>query len=181
MGVVNVMPWKPTVSSSGVTISAPRKSPIHQDCTLSQKSRLAATWPLRTLTATKAQASVDAAAAAAKARTWCSRANEMGPRMLTCISQTPSSAGGELDEVQQAGQGVFELRRGEGFIREDLGQEPEAQHGRPVARRVQQEKGEQRTGGGPEQAHLILGEQREASAYCDEMDGKVDCPRLQGT
>ncbi len=126
-------------------------------------------------------ARVETAAAAAKASTWCSRAKEMGPRMLTCISQTPSSARGEFNEVQQTGKGVIELRRGESFVREDLGQETQAQHGRPVACGIQEEKGEQRPRGGPEHTHLVLGEQREACAYCDEMNGKVYCPRLQGT
>ena len=38
--LVSAKPWKPTVSTSGVTTSAPRKSPIHQLCTASQNASL---------------------------------------------------------------------------------------------------------------------------------------------
>ena len=88
----NETPWMPIVSSSGVTTSAPRKSPIHQFCTESQKAWSPMVASARTLTAMNAHTSVDTSAAAAKTSTWRNRAKEIGPRTPTLTSQAPSTA-----------------------------------------------------------------------------------------
>ena len=89
---VNATPWMPIVSNSGVTTSAPRKSPIHQFCTESQKAWLAMPVSPRTLTAMIAHASVDTSAAAAKTSTCRNFAKEIGPSTPILTSQAPSTA-----------------------------------------------------------------------------------------